>query len=148
MSGNTLGLLFTVTSFGEPRPGDRLRGRWLPGNGNRAENPAGAGSPQARHLAHVTQRKGAGYGRKSSRRIRRQDHRYADRPADPAIRISAAGDYSKIAETFRPGHADYTYWQKYGIRDYRGGGEARHAKLVRVAAAPSRRNGCCSVTAS
>ena len=31
-------------------------------------------------------------------------------------------DYSNIAPTFRPGHADYTYWQKYGIRDYRGGG--------------------------
>ena len=33
-------------------------------------------------------------------------------------------DYGKIAETFRPGHADYTYWQKYGIRDYRGGGRS------------------------
>ena len=31
-------------------------------------------------------------------------------------------DYSEIAQTFRPGHADITYWQKYGIRDYRGGG--------------------------
>lgn len=33
-------------------------------------------------------------------------------------------DYSAIAEKFRPGHADYTYWQKYGIRDYRGGGRS------------------------
>lgn len=33
-------------------------------------------------------------------------------------------DYSEIAETFRPGHADITYWQKYGIRDYRGGGRS------------------------
>jgi len=33
-------------------------------------------------------------------------------------------DYGKIAETFRPGHADYTYWHKYGIRDYRGGGRS------------------------
>ena len=31
-------------------------------------------------------------------------------------------DYDRIAEQFRPGHADYTYWQKYGIRDPRGGG--------------------------
>src|SRR3989475_6469769 len=33
-------------------------------------------------------------------------------------------DYSALADTFRPGHADYTYWQKYGLRDYRGGGRA------------------------
>jgi chorismate synthase len=33
-------------------------------------------------------------------------------------------DYGNIAETFRPGHADYTYWQKYGIRDPRGGGRS------------------------
>jgi chorismate synthase len=33
-------------------------------------------------------------------------------------------DYGNIAETFRPGHADYTYWQKYGVRDHRGGGRS------------------------
>ena len=33
-------------------------------------------------------------------------------------------DYSKIKDTFRPGHADYTYEHKYGIRDYRGGGRS------------------------
>jgi len=33
-------------------------------------------------------------------------------------------DYGNIANTFRPGHADYAYWQKYGIRDYRGGGRS------------------------
>ena len=33
-------------------------------------------------------------------------------------------DYDKIAEQFRPGHADYTYWQKYGLRDPRGGGRS------------------------
>ena len=33
-------------------------------------------------------------------------------------------DYSEIARKFRPGHADYTYWKKYGIRDYRGGGRS------------------------
>jgi len=44
-------------------------------------------------------------------------------------------DYGSIAETFRPGHADYTYWQKYGIRDHRGGGRASAREtLVRVAA--------------
>ena len=44
-------------------------------------------------------------------------------------------DYSNIAETFRPGHADYTYTQKYGFRDYRGGGRSSARETVgRVAA--------------
>jgi chorismate synthase len=44
-------------------------------------------------------------------------------------------DYSKIMDTFRPGHADYTYAQKYGIRDYRGGGRSSARETaVRVAA--------------
>jgi chorismate synthase len=44
-------------------------------------------------------------------------------------------DYANIAETFRPGHADYTYWQKYGIRDHRGGGrQSARETAVRVAA--------------
>ena len=44
-------------------------------------------------------------------------------------------DYASIADTFRPGHADYTYWQKYGIRDYRGGGrQSARETAVRVAA--------------
>ena len=42
-------------------------------------------------------------------------------------------DYGSIVETFRPGHADYTYWQKYGIRDYRGGGrQSARETAVRV----------------
>jgi len=50
-------------------------------------------------------------------------------------------DYSAIAETFRPGHADYTYWQKYGIRDYRGGGRssARETAVRVVAGAIARK---------
>ena len=44
-------------------------------------------------------------------------------------------DYAAIAEKFRPGHADYTYWQKYGMRDARGGGRASAREtVVRVAA--------------
>lgn len=44
-------------------------------------------------------------------------------------------DYSKIAEQFRPGHADYTYWQKYGLRDPRGGGRSSARETtMRVAA--------------
>ena len=44
-------------------------------------------------------------------------------------------DYSKIKEVFRPGHADYTYWHKFGIRDYRGGGRSSARETaIRVAA--------------
>ncbi len=44
-------------------------------------------------------------------------------------------DYAAIKDSFRPGHADYTYWQKYGIRDYRGGGRASARETAsRVAA--------------
>ena len=44
-------------------------------------------------------------------------------------------DYGEIADRFRPGHADYTYWKKYGIRDYRGGGRSSARETaVRVAA--------------
>ncbi len=44
-------------------------------------------------------------------------------------------DYSNIANSFRPGHADYTYWHKYGIRDYRGGGRSSARETaMRVAA--------------
>jgi chorismate synthase len=45
-------------------------------------------------------------------------------------------DYAEVADTFRPGHADYTYWQKYGIRDPRGGGRSSARETtMRVAAA-------------
>ena len=44
-------------------------------------------------------------------------------------------DYSKIKDVFRPGHADYTYWKKFGIRDYRGGGRSSARETtMRVAA--------------
>jgi chorismate synthase len=44
-------------------------------------------------------------------------------------------DYGEISEKFRPGHADYTYWEKYGIRDYRGGGrQSARETAMRVAA--------------
>ncbi len=44
-------------------------------------------------------------------------------------------DYSNISEVFRPGHADYTFWEKYGIRDYRGGGRSSGRETIgRVAA--------------
>ncbi len=50
-------------------------------------------------------------------------------------------DYSEIMDKFRPGHADYTYWNKYGIRDYRGGGRssARETAMRVVAGAVARK---------
>ncbi|MEM7173261.1 MAG: chorismate synthase [Pseudomonadota bacterium] len=50
-------------------------------------------------------------------------------------------DYGDIVEKFRPGHADYTYWQKYGIRDHRGGGRssARETAMRVAAGAVARR---------
>jgi chorismate synthase len=50
-------------------------------------------------------------------------------------------DYSDIKDKFRPGHADYTYWAKYGIRDYRGGGRssARETAMRVAAGAVARR---------
>ncbi|MEM0945287.1 MAG: chorismate synthase, partial [Pseudomonadota bacterium] len=55
-------------------------------------------------------------------------------------------DYSEIAEKFRPGHADITYWQKYGIRDYRGGGRSSARETAaRVAAGGVARKICQSL---
>ena len=56
-------------------------------------------------------------------------------------------DYSDIKDKFRPGHADFTYMEKYGIRDYRGGGRSSARETaMRVAAGPSRAK--CSMTTS
>ena len=52
------------------------------------------------------------------------------------MKMPAAGTTAISIDTFRPGHADYTYWQKYGIRDHRGGGRSSARETaVRVAAA-------------
>jgi chorismate synthase len=58
-------------------------------------------------------------------------------------------DYAEIAQTFRPGHADYTYWQKYGIRDPRGGGRSSARETtMRVAAGVVAKNICWKNSAS
>lgn len=57
-------------------------------------------------------------------------------------------DYGDIADKFRPGHADYTYQQKYGIRDYRGGGRSSARETaMRVAAGAIAKNICASNSA-
>ncbi|QZA80732.1 chorismate synthase [Deefgea piscis] len=137
MSGNSIGLLFTVTSFGESHgagigcivdgcpPGMAL---------SEADIQLELDRRKPGTSRHVTQRKepdsveilsgvyeGKTTGTPIALLIRNQDQR--------------SQDYGKIVETFRPGHADYTYWHKYGIRDPRGGGRSSARETaVRVAA--------------
>jgi chorismate synthase len=137
MSGNTLGRLFCVTSFGEshgPAIGCVVDG--CPPGLELSESDIQAELDRRRPgtSRHVTQRRepdtveilsgvfeGRSTGTPIALLIRNQDQR--------------SKDYGNIADSFRPGHADYTYWQKYGIRDYRGGGRSSARETaVRVAA--------------
>ena len=137
MSGSTLGLLFTVTSFGEshgPAIGCIVDG-CPPGLAiTEADIQLELDRRKPGTSRHVTQRKepdtveilsgtfeGLTTGHPIALLIRNTDQR--------------SQDYGKIVETFRPGHADYTYWHKYGIRDHRGGGRSSARETaVRVAA--------------
>ncbi len=137
MSGNTFGTLFTVTSFGEshgPAIGCVVDG-CPPGlELCAADIQAELDRRKPGTSRHVTQRRepdtveilsgvfeGKTTGTPIALLIRNQDQR--------------SKDYGNIATTFRPGHADYTYTQKYGFRDYRGGGRSSARETaVRVAA--------------
>jgi chorismate synthase len=137
VSGNTFGKLFCVTSFGEshgPAIGCVVDGC-----------PPGLALTQAdiqRELdrrkpgtsRHVTQRR-------ESDTVEILSGVFEDVTTGTPIALLIRNedvrsrDYANIAETFRPGHADYTYWHKYGIRDYRGGGrQSARETAVRVAA--------------
>jgi len=138
MSGNTLGKLFCVTSFGEshgPAIGCVVDG--CPPGMALAETDIQPDLDRRKPgtSRHVTQRheedtveilsgvfEGRTTGTPIALLIRNVDAR--------------SKDYSRIKDMFRPGHADYTYLQKYGIRDYRGGGrQSARETAVRVAAA-------------
>lgn len=137
MSGNTFGTLFTVTSFGEshgPAIGCVVDG-CPPGLALcEADIQAELDRRKPGTSRHVTQRRepdtveilsgvfeGKTTGTPIGLLIRNQDQR--------------SKDYGNIADTFRPGHADYAYTQKYGFRDYRGGGRSSARETaVRVAA--------------
>jgi len=126
MSGNTLGKLFSVTNFGEshgPAIGCVIDG--CPAGMSLSEQDIQIELDRRRPgtSRHVTQRQepdtveilsgvyeGKTTGTAIGLLIRNQDQR--------------SKDYSAIADTFRPGHADRTYWEKYGIRDPRGGGRS------------------------
>ena len=137
MSGNTLGTLFTFTSFGESH-GAAIGGivdGCPPGLALCAEDlQIDLDRRKPGTSRHVTQRQegdvveilsgifeGKTTGAPIALLIRNTDQR--------------SQDYSKIMDTFRPGHADYTYSQKYGVRDYRGGGRSSARETAaRVAA--------------
>ncbi|MCP9449667.1 MAG: chorismate synthase [Nitrospira sp.] len=137
MAGNTFGRLFTVTSFGEshgPAIGCVVDG-CPPGlELSAADVQRDLDRRKPGTSRHVTQRQesdtveilsgvfeGKTTGTPIALLIRNEDQR--------------SRDYGNLIDTFRPGHADYTYWQKYGIRDHRGGGRASARETaVRVAA--------------
>ncbi|TAJ81205.1 MAG: chorismate synthase [Gallionellaceae bacterium] len=137
MSGNTFGTLFTVTSFGESHgaaigcivdgcpPGMALSAADIQPELDRRKPGTSRHVTQRRESDTVEILSGVFEGQTTGTPIalliRNEDQR--------------SKDYGNIAETFRPGHADYTYWQKYGIRDYRGGGRASARETAgRVAA--------------
>jgi chorismate synthase len=137
MSGNTFGKLFCVTSFGESHgpaigcvvdgcpPGLLLEVADIQRELDRRKPGTSRHVTQRRESDTVEILSGVFEGRTTGTPIalliRNEDAR--------------SKDYAAIADTFRPGHADYTYWQKYGIRDYRGGGrQSARETAVRVAA--------------
>jgi chorismate synthase len=137
MSGNTIGKLFSVTSFGESHgpaigcvvdgcpPGLELAAADLQTDLDRRKPGTSRHTTQRREADEVEILSGVFEGRTTGTPIglliRNTDQR--------------SKDYSKIMDRFRPGHADYTYLQKYGLRDPRGGGRASARETaMRVAA--------------
>jgi len=137
MSGNTIGKLFTVTTFGESHglalgctvdgcpPGIPLTEADIQLDLDRRKPGTSRHTTQRREADQVKILSGVFEGKTTGTPIgliiENTDQR--------------SKDYSKIAETFRPGHADYSYQHKYGFRDYRGGGRSSARETaMRVAA--------------
>ena len=137
MSGNIFGTLFSVTSFGESHgpaigcvvdgcpPGMEISTEYIQHELDRRKPGTSRHVTQRRESDTVEILSGVHEGKTTGTPIalliRNEDQR--------------SKDYGNIAESFRPGHADYTYWQKYGIRDPRGGGRSSARETaVRVAA--------------
>jgi chorismate synthase len=138
MSGNTFGTLFTVTTFGESHgpaygcivdgcpPGLELAEDDLQRDLDRRKPGTSRHTTQRREADIIKILSGVFEGRTTGTPIG-----LLIENTDPRSK-----DYAKIMDRFRPGHADYTYQQKYGIRDYRGGGRASARETcMRVAAA-------------
>lgn len=137
MSYNSFGRLFRVTTWGEshgPALGATVDGC-----------PPGIAVDEAM-LQHWLDKRKPGQNRYTTQRREPDaveilsgvfDGRTTGTPVQLMIRNTdqRSKDYSEISEKFRPGHADITYWQKYGIRDYRGGGRSSARETAaRVAA--------------
>ncbi len=137
MSGNTLGKLFTVTTFGESHgpalgaivdgcpPGLELCEADLQFDLDRRKPGTSRHTTQRREADEVKILSGVFEGKTTGTPIGLLIENTDQR----------SKDYGKIAESFRPGHADYTYHHKYGFRDYRGGGRSSARETaMRVAA--------------
>jgi len=137
MSGNSIGKLFTVTTFGEshgPALGCIIDGC-----------PPGMALSEADIQPDLDRRR-PGQSRYTTQRREPDQVRILSGVFEGVTTGTPIGmlvenrdqrsrDYEKIRRLFRPGHADYTYQQKYGLRDYRGGGRASARETVmRVAA--------------
>jgi chorismate synthase len=137
VAGNSFGRIFTVTSFGEshgPALGCVVDGC-----------PPGLALGEADLQADVDRRRPGTSQYTTQRRepdtVRILSGVFEGRTTGTPIGLMVANedqrsrDYDKIKDRFRPGHADYTYHQKYGFRDYRGGGRSSARETVmRVAA--------------
>ena len=137
MSGNTFGKLFAVTTCGESH-GPAL-GAIVDGC------PPGLALEEEDLMADVERRRSGTSHHTSQRqepdRVRILSGVFEGRTTGAPIGLlvenidQRSRDYEKIKDRFRPGHADYTYQQKYGFRDYRGGGRSSARETVmRVAA--------------
>jgi chorismate synthase len=137
MSGNSFGKLFTVTSFGESHgpalgcivdgcpPGLALSEQDLQQDLERRKPGKSRHTTQRREDDQVQILSGVFEGVTTGTPIGLIIHNTDQR----------SRDYSSIMDRFRPGHADYTYQQKYGMRDYRGGGRSSARETaMRVAA--------------
>ena len=137
MSGNSFGKLFTVTSFGESHgpaigcivdgcpPGLALSEADLQGDLDRRKPGTSRHTTQRREADRVQILSGVFEGKTTGTPIGLIIHNTDQR----------SKDYGNILDRFRPGHADYTYQQKYGVRDYRGGGRSSARETaMRVAA--------------
>lgn len=137
MSGNSFGKLFTVTSFGESHgaalgciidgcpPGLELSEADMQRDLDRRKPGTSRHTTQRREADEVKILSGVFEGKTTGTPIGLVIENTDQR----------SKDYSKIAEQFRPAHADYTYMHKYGVRDYRGGGRSSARETaMRVAA--------------
>ncbi len=126
MSGNTLGTIFAVTNFGEshgPAIGCVIDGCPPGMELSTADIQPDLDRRRPGTSRHVTQRQEAD-------EVQILSGVYEGKTTGTPIALliqntdQRSKDYGAIAEQFRPGHADYTYWKKYGIRDPRGGGRS------------------------